>query len=104
MFECEIIYDMYLQYSMQHHAFYPRKGRLRCTLRHVPPYNYKSHVIGGMPIPIFFEKPKRTSNILPDPGIEPKTPGPTQYNNQLISKSLVSQTYYLLIYKTAKPI
>uniref|UniRef100_A0A2H1W960 SFRICE_028040 n=1 Tax=Spodoptera frugiperda TaxID=7108 RepID=A0A2H1W960_SPOFR len=78
------------------HAFYPRRGRQRCTLQHVMPlYNVQlythfspfSHVVGGESIAIywtqfqtscyyrdFFRKSvKCSSNTLPDPGIEPET-------------------------------
>ncbi|KAF9794388.1 hypothetical protein SFRURICE_014608 [Spodoptera frugiperda] len=46
-----------------HHDFYPRRGRQRCTLRHLMPlYNghplfticVRSHVIGGEPIAIYY--------------------------------------------------
>ncbi|KAF9805072.1 hypothetical protein SFRURICE_010255 [Spodoptera frugiperda] len=66
---------------MQRHAFYPRRDRQRCTLRHLMPlYNVhplfiiyiKSH------IPChyleIFGKPKKPNNTLLDLGIEPETP------------------------------
>ncbi|KAF9813786.1 hypothetical protein SFRURICE_007941 [Spodoptera frugiperda] len=83
----------------QHHVYYPRRGRQRCTLRHIMPlynvhplfhlcYKSHSHVIGGEPVAIYWAQipdsvlllrnfgniEKSPAILLPDPGIEPETP------------------------------
>ncbi|KAF9807306.1 hypothetical protein SFRURICE_018953 [Spodoptera frugiperda] len=53
---------------MQRYAFYPRKVRQKCILRHVIPL-YNVH-------PLFTICVISPINTLPDPGIEPETPYP----------------------------
>uniref|UniRef100_A0A2H1WTQ1 SFRICE_025653 n=1 Tax=Spodoptera frugiperda TaxID=7108 RepID=A0A2H1WTQ1_SPOFR len=66
-----------LELQSQRHAFYPRRGKQRCTLRHVMPlytYNihphftigcYKSHVIVGASIAIYWAQFQTPAENLP---------------------------------------
>uniref|UniRef100_A0A2H1VIS7 SFRICE_024274 n=1 Tax=Spodoptera frugiperda TaxID=7108 RepID=A0A2H1VIS7_SPOFR len=55
---------------MQRHALYSRRGRQRCSLRHVMPlFNTPCYYI----MRNFRKTRKKPSNTLPDPGIEPET-------------------------------
>uniref|UniRef100_A0A2H1VGG3 SFRICE_013438 n=1 Tax=Spodoptera frugiperda TaxID=7108 RepID=A0A2H1VGG3_SPOFR len=76
---------------MQRHPFYPRRGRQRCTLRHVKPvYNVHPLLIIYVISPAhplfqgdsvllirkFRKTEKKHRNTLSDPGIEPLSPCP----------------------------
>ncbi|KAF9804247.1 hypothetical protein SFRURICE_020675 [Spodoptera frugiperda] len=69
------------QASKQRHAFYPRRGRQRCTLRHVMPLYMYTHFS-----PIVLLVPCNRGNTLPDTGIESETTRPTRQSNILNRK------------------
>ncbi|KAF9797283.1 hypothetical protein SFRURICE_006265 [Spodoptera frugiperda] len=76
-----------LHYNKQRHAFYPRRGRQRSSLRHVMPL-YNVHCTPTCVIsPI---------NTLLDPGIEPETPCPAvAFATTLPTRQ--SNLHYLLV-------
>ncbi|KAF9817551.1 hypothetical protein SFRURICE_014690, partial [Spodoptera frugiperda] len=98
---CRCIQYFYDIYAIQRHAFYPRRGRQRCTLWRVLPctiyshfsqlyYTYLSLILCTISDSVLllrnFRKSENSSNTLPNPGIEPETPSlAVQTNEALIS-------------------
>ncbi|KAF9817592.1 hypothetical protein SFRURICE_014731, partial [Spodoptera frugiperda] len=77
------------------HSFYPRRGKLRCTLRHLMSlYNvhylcYRPHIVGGGPITIYWEN---KYNRIPDCGLFLKKIRKPEFSPAILNMGMQPET------------